>query len=104
MARSDDVPSAADIFLKRKSVSRRKPRTTQAAAGLFDMVETPEAPLHVSKELAIDGRVRLQPHHKGHRIETALAAEGNAEGLSQIAIDSAKVWTVAGLVREVRGL
>ncbi|MEO7030254.1 MAG: exodeoxyribonuclease VII large subunit [Acidobacteriaceae bacterium] len=104
MARSDDVPSAADIFLKRKSVSRRKPRTTQAAAGLFDMVETPEAPLHVSKELAIDGRVRLQPHHKGHRIEAALAAEGNAEGLSQIAIDSAKVWTVAGLVREVRGL
>ncbi len=34
-----------------------------------------------SKRPLTNGRVRLQPHHKSNGIETALAAEGNAEGL-----------------------
>ena len=41
MARTDDVPSAADIFLKRKPVARRKPAAMSAAPGLFDAMETP---------------------------------------------------------------
>jgi len=41
MARSGDVPSAADIFLKRKPVARRKAAAVSAAPGLFDAMEPP---------------------------------------------------------------
>jgi exodeoxyribonuclease VII large subunit len=77
MARTGDVPSAADIFLKRKPVTRRKPQ-----AGLFDAVETP-APEPASK-VAVRAVV--------------------AEAAEPAAVDVAKVWTVGALVREVRGL
>ncbi|HZL24957.1 MAG TPA: exodeoxyribonuclease VII large subunit, partial [Acidobacteriaceae bacterium] len=81
MARNNDVPSAADIFLKRKPVARRKPQ-----AGLFDAVEVPapEPPAPAAK-VAVRAVVA----------ETAVEA---------VAVDVAKVWTVADLVREVRGL
>ncbi len=82
MARTNDVPSAADIFLKRKSLSRRKPRTTQTAAGLFDAVEAPLAAAKGDTEAIVETRGIDTPN----------------------VLDSAKVWTVAGLVREVRGL
>ncbi len=81
MARTGDVPSAADIFLKRKSVTRRKPQ-----AGLFDAVEAP-APEPAAPEAKAVAR--------------AVVAEATVEAAP---VDVAKVWTVADLVREVRGL
>jgi exodeoxyribonuclease VII large subunit len=83
MARTGDVPSAADIFLKRKPVTRRKPQ-----AGLFDAVESP-APAPELAAPAVKAVVR------------AVVAEAVVEAP---AVDAAKVWTVADLVREVRGL
>ncbi|HEY5330105.1 MAG TPA: exodeoxyribonuclease VII large subunit [Acidobacteriaceae bacterium] len=81
MARNNDVPSAADIFLKRKPVARRKPQP-----GLFDAVEAPapEPPAPAAK-VAV----------------RAVVAEAPVEAA---AVDVTKVWTVADLVREVRGL
>jgi exodeoxyribonuclease VII large subunit len=81
MARNSDVPSAADMFLKRKPVTRRKPQ-----AGLFDAVEAP-APEPVAPAAKVAVR--------------AVVTEATVEAP---AVDVAKVWTVADLVREVRGL
>jgi exodeoxyribonuclease VII large subunit len=78
MARSGDVPSAADIFLKRKPIARRKPAAVSAAPGLFDAQELPVA-----------------------AARAAVTPENTAEAPR---IDPAKVWTVGDLVREVRGL
>ena len=83
MARTGDVPSAADIFLKRKPVTRRKPQ-----AGLFDAVES-SAPAPEPAAPAVKAVVR------------AVVAEAAVEAP---AVDVARVWTVADLVREVRGL
>jgi exodeoxyribonuclease VII large subunit len=82
MAQSDDVPSAADIFLKRKPVARRKSPVTNAP-GLFDAVEPPPAPAAPLKTV----------------VRAVVVAETEAPR-----VDVAKVWTVADLVREVRGL
>jgi exodeoxyribonuclease VII large subunit len=82
MARSGDVPSAADIFLKRKPVARRKSSITAAAPGLFDAAEPPAAPPKPA-------------------VRAVVAA---AEVKIEAAADVARVWTVADLVREVRGL
>jgi exodeoxyribonuclease VII large subunit len=79
MARNDDVPSAADIFLKRKPVARRKPQAA-ASPGLFDAVE-----------VAVPAVVRP-------RVEKAAVAP------EAPLVEQAKVWTVGGLVREVRAL
>jgi exodeoxyribonuclease VII large subunit len=78
MARSGDVPSAADIFLKRKPVARRKPAAVSAAPGLFDAQELPVT-----------------------TAKTVVTPENKAETPR---VDPAKVWTVGDLVREVRGL
>jgi exodeoxyribonuclease VII large subunit len=82
MARPGDVPSAADIFLKRKPVSRRKPSATSAAPGLFDAVEPPApAPKPLVRAVVVAAEVKIEAP-----------------------VDVAKVWTVGDLVREVRGL
>jgi exodeoxyribonuclease VII large subunit len=86
MAQSDDVPSAADIFLKRRPV-RRKPAAMTSAPGLFDALEVPapEPPAPTTKTV----------------VQTIVA---NVEEVEAPRVDPAKVWTVEELVREVRGL
>ena len=87
MARNDDVPTAADMFLKRKPVARRRQLQT-AFPGLFDAVE---AAVQVQPPARVEASVRLG------NVEEPRAREVPRT-------DTAKVWTVASLVREVRSL
>jgi len=92
MARSDDVPSAADIFLKRKPVVRRKASAVSAAPGLFDAMEVP-AP--AAKAVVAEAKAALS---------TTSAKSADFGRDDKVIPDPAKVWTVGDLVREVRGL
>jgi exodeoxyribonuclease VII large subunit len=102
MARSGDVPSAADMFLKRKSVGRRK--ASARMPGLFDAVES-SAP--VVESLPVEATAGLSTALRSGRDDKSLARmekDDSDRDDGGGAVDLAKVWTVAGLVREVRGL
>jgi exodeoxyribonuclease VII large subunit len=82
MAPRDDVPSAADMFLKRKPKSSRRARS--ASPGLFDLL--PQEPLAVAS---------------ANRVRAASLEEPLADTAPPV-VSPAKVWSVADLVREVR--
>ena len=91
MAPFDDIPSATDMFLKRKPVAKRKP-VGRDAPGLFDAFDS-------VVKTGIGGRAKAV----AEPVEAVVGK--NFEPAPQSArADATKIWTVAGLVREVREL